>query len=177
MKLNKLIISTFFTLSGLLTFAQDKMSYPEFNFTDWPADVQKSFDQMLPEIKKKSFSESDLNNILKKVSSFYSFDNLKIIEKENQLYLIGTLTSKVTELVFKSDSTDVNADDLKSIITLSLDDAENENKVVQSIEKMKSYYKNLGFRNAKIIFKYETNNTLNRNLVYEIKKIKIIRLT
>lgn len=169
MKLKKLIFSAFFVVPGLVTFAQDKLTYPEFNFSDWPSDVRKSFDQMLPEIKKKSFSENDLNIILKKVNTLYSFDNLKIIEKENQLYLVGTLTSKVSELVFKSDSSDVNSDDLKSIITLSLEDAENENKVAQSIEKMKGYYKNLGYRNAKISFKYETNNSLNRNLVFEIK--------
>ncbi len=169
MKVTQLIISTFFLLFGLLTSAQDNQTYPEFNFSDWPPDVRKSFDQKLPEINKKTFSEADLNVILKKINSLYSFDNLKIIKKENQLYLIGTLTSKVSELVFNSDSSDVNSDELKSIITLSLDDAENENKVFQSIEKLKNYYKNLGFRNSKITFKYETNVSLNRSLVFEIK--------
>lgn len=165
----KLILGMFLILFSFKSFAQDKLTYPEFNLTEWPIEVRKSFDQMLPEIKNKSFTENELNNILKKVNSLYSFDNLKIIEKDKQLYLIGTLTSKVADLVFNSDSSDLNSDELKSVITLSLEDAENENKVIQSIEKLKSYFKNLGYRNSKINFKYETKNNLNRNLVFDIK--------
>lgn len=165
----RLILWVFLILFSFKSIAQDKLVYPEFNLADWPTEVRKSFDQMLPEIKNKSFTENELNNILKKVNSLYSFDNLKIIEKDKQLYLIGTLTSKVADLIFKSDSSDLNADELKSVITLSLEDAENENKVIQSIDKLKSYFKNLGYRNSKINFKYETKNNLNRNLVFDIK--------
>ncbi len=147
--------------------SEDRKSYPSFNLNDWSEQIKQSFYRKIPEIKNKNFTDSELNLILKKISSNYPFEGLKIIESSGQLYLIGQQTTKIESINFNI-ATEINIDELKATINLSLDEAENEHKIQQAEDKIRTYLKNLGYRNSKVQFEYKKNENLKRYLIFNI---------
>ncbi len=155
-------------LMSFVANSDEVRMYPAFDFKDWPVQIVDSFEKNIPEIKNKRFSEYELNVILKKIAVNYPIENLKIIEKDNILYLLGLRTVKVTSINYNVSSS-IGVEDFKSITGLNVDDAENENKINQAEDKIKSYLKNLGYRNTKISTDYKTLENLNRVLNFNIQ--------
>ncbi len=163
-----IFIFSLLQLVSTALWAEDLKTYPDFNLQDWPAQIIKNFEQKIPEIRNKKFSEIEINYILKKVNSLYPFENLKILQKNNHLYLVGLQTSHVTAVVYNV-SSNVNIDELKTTAPISLVDAESDVKISQVEEKINSYLKNQGYRNSKVISNYQTNENLSRTLVFQIE--------
>ncbi len=162
----KKILTVFFLFSAIV-FADVSKGYPAFNFTDWPKDIVNSLYKQIPELQNKNFSEAELNGLLKKINLYFPFENLKIIEKNNQLYLIGDPTTKISVINF-SGANNISTDELIAASGLTLLDAENLNKIRASEDKILSYLNNLGYRNAKIKNQYVNATSIQRYLNFTL---------
>jgi len=137
--------------------------YPEFNFNDWPKDVIEPLKNKVPELLNKKFTEEELNQIIKKVHFELNFDSLKIVEKNNRLYLVGQMSQKIEAIQFNG-LKELDYDEATEISGLNFADASNEQKVSSAIEKLQNYYRNKGYRKAVITHQYISRKTTSRDL-------------
>jgi outer membrane protein insertion porin family len=172
MKADRLVINIFCFIAAIFIIqpvhADVEIAYPAFDLTEWPAEIVNSFYKNIPEIQNKKFTEYELNDILKKIAAGYPIDNLKIILKNNNLYLLGTKNSKIIAINYNMTG-NLNSEDFKSLVGLSLEDSQNKAKIVQAEDKIRTYLKNLGYRNIKISTSYQTVENLARVLNFNIE--------
>jgi len=161
-----LILMNSITLTTLASNSFEK-TYPAFNFTDWPNDVIEPLKIKIPELNKTKFNEEELDQIIKKVHQELNFDSLKIISKNNQLYLVGQMSQKIETIQFIN-LNDLDYEDAIELTGLNPIDAATESKVQIALEKLQSYYRNRGYRKAVVSYKYETIRSIARNLIVEI---------
>lgn len=146
-----------------------------FNFNDWPTEMKNKFFQEIPELLIQEPTDSDLNVILKKSYKLYPFENLKIIEKQNQYYLIGSLKSQIRSILFESGKADLN-EELKELVLLTPQEAQNDSKIIQSQEKIVSILKNKGYRNPSVKYEITTQPDFNRDLTFKINHGELTRI-
>lgn len=170
MLLTHLFLFVFSTAYGQRAVSADTHTekiYPEFNFTDWPNDVIEPLKVKFPELNQNKFSDEDLDQILKKVHQELNFDSLKIVEKNNRLFLVGQMSQKI-ELIQFNNLKDIDYDDAIELTGLNLIEAAQEPKVLVAIEKLQSYYRNRGYRKAVVSYRYESIRSIARNLIIDI---------
>ena len=153
---------------GLGQFAHAQ-TYPAFNLSDWPQDFKKQLFVAAPELENKKFTEQQLNDMLKRLSENISFTQLSIVEKDGQLFLLGTINSTVQAIEIRNTSA-MPIDEAKEILALQLEEANVESKVNLQIEKLINEYRNRGFRQTSATFTYENLQTGQRKLIIQIKE-------
>lgn len=138
-----------------------------FNFSQWPKTMTERFYSEIPELKIQYPNEQDLDIILKRAFSLYSFDDLKIVKSQDKYYLVGTITSQVQEIEFVAPK-QISKEELQESITLSLSDALNESKVEQAIQKLVDVLKNKGYRNPQVKSEYQVSDSVHKKLVFKV---------
>ena len=144
-------------------------SYPGFNLSDWPEDFKKQLFAAAPDLENKKFTEQQLNDLLKRLSENIYFTQLSIVEKDNQLFLLGTINSTVQAIEIRNLEA-MPIDEAKEVLSLQLDEANNESKVNLQIEKLLNEYRNRGYRQTRATFSYESLQTGQRKLVIQINE-------
>lgn len=147
-------------------FAQQ--TYPQFNLTDWPKDIITPLTKRHPELLQKQFTAEEISLLLKNIHRDLGFNQLKVVEKDNELFLVGTLSSKVEAINFVG-LKELDDEEAAEILALNLTDAQDENKLLAAIERLQSYYKNIGYRKVQISSRIVTKTTTKRDLFIDIK--------
>lgn len=165
------IIFKLFLLINLLGFGPlaAAQTYPAFNLSDWPQDFKKQLFSAAPELGNKMFTEQQLNDMLKRLSENINFTQLSIVEKDEQLFLLGTINSTVQVIEIRNTSA-LALDEAKEILALQLEEANIESKVNLQIEKLINEYRNRGFRQTSATFTFENLQTGQRKLIIQINE-------
>lgn len=163
MPFKSLIASLFFFVT-VSAFAQ---TYPAFNLTDWPADILKPLVENHPKLLQKKFTAEEISVLIKEIHQDLNFNQLKVVEKDDELYLVGTLSSIVEAINFTG-LKEIDEDEALEILALKLTDAQDENKIITAIERLQNYFKNVGYRKALITFRVITKSTTSREVVIDI---------
>lgn len=159
-----------------LTLPAMAQTYPAFNLKDWPPDIITPLTKKYPALLQKSFTAEELSQLLKDVHRELNFTALKIVEKNNELYLVGTLNSKVEQIRFNG-LEEIDDEEAQEIFAVSLGDAQDENKVSAGIERLTGYFKNIGYRRAIITTRLVNKGTTNRELNVDLNLGKITRIS
>ena len=138
-----------------------------FDLSQWPPEMAQKLKLEIPELQSQPKNEDEVNAILKKAYRIYKFQNLKIIQKNKQYYLVGTVMSEVAAIEFRTGQTDLD-EELKELVLISPSEALQDSKVEQANDKLITTLKNKGYRNPKINVVYENSNTYQRNLIFKI---------
>ena len=164
MRILKILVLPFLPLIFSQIVSAAVTSYPAFNFSDWPKDVISSLQEKYPELLQKSFTAEELDQLLKKVNSEMPFDELKIVNANDALYLVGHIKPKVDKITFQG-LEDLDSDEALEIMNLSLPDTENEKMLNPALSRLQSYFKNSGYRNVQITTKINQQVTMAKELV------------
>lgn len=161
-----------------LFFASSLMAqaYPAFNLKDWPPDVITPLTKKFPALTQKSFTQEELTQLLKDIHRELNFNQLKVVEKDNELYLVGTLSSKVENINFTG-LKEIDEEEALEIFAVSLSEAQDENKVAAGLERLTNYFKNIGYRKAQISSRIVTKGSTARDLVVDLNLGKITRIS
>lgn len=156
------IFICFFGLSG---WTSEK--YGAFNFREWPEDIRLRIVEIAPEVLNPSFTDEQIDLLLKKISEQMSFTKLSVVSLNSELYLVGTMNATIQRI----DLTGVNAlgeEAAREILALSMTDAAIENKVTFQLEKLISEYRSQGYRKTTVKYRYEPLQTGQRRLVIDV---------
>lgn len=164
MRTMNLLCSLLFVLMTVPALAQ---TYPAFNFKEWPADIIGPLTKKHPALLQKSFTADEISNLIKEIHKELNFNQLKVVEKDDELFLVGTLSSKIDAIKF-SGLDEIDEDEALEILALNLSDAQDENKVAAAVDRLQNYFKNIGYRKAQITSKVVNKGTTNRDVIIEI---------
>ncbi|MFN3453674.1 MAG: POTRA domain-containing protein [Pseudobdellovibrio sp.] len=167
MSLRRLLF-VFFFLKYTLALGTTAALYPAFNFNDWPQDIIEPLKKKFPELNQKSFKPEELNALLKNLQTEMNFDQLKIVQKNNQLYLVASISPKITQIEFNGLKS-LDYDEALQLISITPQDANNEQKVSIAVDKLQSYYINSGFRKVNITTQVKKSSSAEQTLVFDIK--------
>ena len=142
-------------------------TYPAFNLKDWPPDILKPLIEKHPKLLQKNFTADEISNLIKEIHRDLNFNQLKVVEKDSELFLVGTLSSKVDSIQFNG-LKEIDEDEALEILALNLADAQDDNKVTASIDRLAAYYKNIGYRKAQVTSRIVNKSTTNRDLVVDV---------
>lgn len=165
MRLHSLINLFLFLLLALPALAAD--SYPAFNFKDWPQDIIKPLVEKYPQLLNKRFSAEEISILIKEIHRELNFNQLKVVEKDDELYLVGTLSSKVEAIIFNG-LKEIDDDEALEIFALNLSEAQDENKQAAAVDRLQTYFKNIGYRKAQVKSTIVNKSTMARDLVVDI---------
>lgn len=174
MRLKSLISSLLFLTLAVSAMAQSRMSestYPAFNLKDWPPDILKPLINNHPKLLQKNFTTEEISELIKEIHKDLNFNQLKVVEKDDELYLVGTLSSKVESINFTG-LKEIDEEEALEILALNLSEAQDENKVTAAIDRLQTYFKNMGYRKAQVTSRVVTKTTTARDVVIEINSGK-----
>ncbi len=164
MSLKWIFILLLFMVSALQ--ASDT-TYPAFNLNEWPQDIKDNLIKKIPELQNKSFGLEELNQILKKAHRELNFDQANIQTDQKNLYLVGTISSKIEKIEFKN-LVDLDETEALEIMSLSLLSASQENKVIAAADKLQNFLRNSGYRKTRVEFSYVTQVNGQRLLLFNV---------
>ncbi|AZZ36418.1 hypothetical protein CIK05_06310 [Bdellovibrio sp. qaytius] len=176
MRIQSLISSFVFLLFAVPAFTQSQTrsaemrsaeTYPAFNLKDWPPDIIKPLIEKHPKLLQKNLTAEDISVLIKEIHHDLNFNQLKVVERDDELFLVGTLSSKVESIEF-SGLKEIDEDDALEILALNLTDAQDENKVAAAVERLQTYFKNIGYRKAQITSRIANKGTTARDVIIEI---------
>ncbi len=125
----------------------------KFDLSSWPVVTQANLLKSIPELKKSHFTDEELNILIKKIYKVTRHKKIKIVKTNNTLQIHAEADSKVDEITF--DSTPLlSYNDAIEVLNLGLSDAVESDKVKLALDRLVSYYKNLGYQKANASFKY-----------------------
>ncbi|MES2803452.1 MAG: POTRA domain-containing protein [Bdellovibrionota bacterium] len=168
-----LISSLLFMLLSISAFAQ---TYPAFNLKDWPPDIMTPLTQKHPALLQKSFTAEEISVLIKDIHRDLNFNQLKVVEKDDALYLVGTLSSKVEAINFTG-LKEIDEEEALEILALNLSDAQDENKVAAAVDRLQNYFKNIGYRKAQINSRVVNKSTTTRDVIIEINSGQKTRIS
>ena len=162
-----LLVSIFMSSLALAAATTNSETYPAFNLSDWPPDVILPLEKDFPELLKKQFTEEELSDLVKKLHKEMNFEQLKVVKRNNELFLVATLTSKVEAITFIG-LKEIDGEEATEIFALTNQEALDENKVNSGIERMTNYFKNIGYRRVQVTAHLQNKTTATRELVVTI---------
>lgn len=161
--LQKYLLFLFVLLASKLSYA----NYPAFDLSMWPTPFKDLLLKSVPELNKKNLSDTDLEIILKKAQKEFNFENLQIKKSDKALFLVGTLSSKIDEITF-SGLKDIDQDEAFEVLALNLTDANKEEKLNNALDRLQSYFKNSGYRKARVTSRSVLKKNGQRELKIEV---------
>lgn len=171
-KVKSLLCSLLFFAIVRPAFAQ---TYPAFNLKDWPPDIITPLTKKHPALLQKSFTQEDLSQLLKDIHSELNFNQLKVVEKDGELFLVGTLSSKV-EMIKFTGLEEIDEEDALEILAVNFSEAQDENKVAAGVERLTNYFRNFGYRKARITSRIVNKGTTARDLIIDLNLGKITEI-
>ena len=174
-KLKNLLASFVLLSLAVPAFAQPNSIYPPFNLKEWPPDVLTPMVEEHPKLLQKSFTADEISVLIKEIHRDLRFNNLKVVEKDNELFLVGTLSSKIEAINFTG-LEDIDEDEALEVLSLNITDAQDENKVAAAVDRLTTYYKNYGYRKVQITSRIVNKGSTKRDLFIDVvtgKKTKI----
>jgi outer membrane protein assembly complex protein YaeT len=173
-KVKNLLCSLLFAAATQPAFAAD--NYPAFNLKDWPPDIIAPLTKKYPALLKKSFTQEEISQLIKDVHRELNFTQLKVVEKEGELFLVGTLNSKVEAITFAG-LKELDEDEALEILAVNLSEAQDDNKVAAGMERLTNYYRNIGYRKAQISSRIVAKGTTTRHLVVDLNLGRITKIS
>lgn len=174
MKSKNLLGSILFTFLTSPVFAQP--TYPAFNLKDWPPDIIAPLTKKYPALLQKSLTAEEISQLLKDIHKELNFTQLKVVEKEGELYLVGTLNSKVESIRFTG-LKEIDEDEALEIFAVNVNEAQDENKVAIGLERLTNYFKNAGYRKAQITSRLVSKGTATRNLMIDLNLGRMTKIS
>lgn len=165
-----------FLLVALLQPAKATEMLPGFNLSDWPPDIIAPLTKKYPALLKKSLTPEEISQLIKNVHRELKFTQLKVVEKEGELYLVGTLNSKVEAITFTG-LKELDEDEALEILAINLSEAQDENKVAAGLERLTNYYRNIGYRKAQISSRLIAKGTTARHLIVELNLGRMTKIS
>lgn len=150
--------------------------YPAFNLKDWPPDIITPLTKKHPALLNKSFTQEEISQLLKAIHRNLNFNQLKVVEKNGELFLVGTLSSKVEAIAFTG-LKEIDEEEASEILAVNLSEAQDENKVAAGIERLSNYFKNIGYRKAQITSRIINKGTTTRDLVIDLSLGKMTKIS
>lgn len=167
-------------LCSLLFFALVRpalaQTYPAFNLKDWPPDVITPLTKKFPALLQKSLTPEDISQLIKDIHLDLNFNQLKVVEKDGELFLVGALSSKVESINFTGLKA-IDEDEAQEIFAVGVSEAQDENKVAAGVERLTNYFKNIGYRKVQITSRIVNKGTTARDLVVDLNLGKITRIS
>jgi len=154
-------------------FAQ---TYPAFNLKDWPADIIAPLAKKHPALLQKSFTAEEISVLIKDIHRDLNFTQLKVVEKDDELYLVGTLSSKVEAINF-TNLNEIDEEEALEILALNLSDAQDENKIAAAVERLQNYFKNIGYRKVQITSRIVNKSTTTREVFIDVNSGEKTRIS
>lgn len=163
------MIKRLFVLISILLSAAAlaQQTYPQFNFKDWPIDIIGPLIQKHPELLQKQFTSEEISTLLKQIHRELNFNQLKVVLKDNELFLVGTLSSKVESIIFEG-LKEVDDDEALEVLSIKTTEVQDENKLTAALDRLQTYYRNMGYRKAQLTSKIITKSTTKRDLLIQV---------
>ena len=127
----------------------------------------------------KNYESPDINLLIKKLYETTFFSNISIELQNGQLSIIVEENPIIDSIVFKGEKAIKYKEAIKELLTLREKTSFVSNSVKSDINKVKEFYRNLGFYFVKIDVEKEELKNNRVNLVYSIdkgKKAKIAKI-
>lgn len=150
-----------------LAFSAEK--FGAFNFREWPDDIKNRIVEIAPEILQPTFTEAEIDQILRKVSEQMSFTKLSVVSLNSELYLVGSMNATIQIIDILGVSA-LGEEAAREVLSLSLADASVETKVTLQLEKLVSEYRRLGYRKTTVRYRYEPLQTGQRRLIVDVNE-------
>ncbi|MBC7421339.1 MAG: BamA/TamA family outer membrane protein [Bdellovibrio sp.] len=171
------IVLLFLFVNLVLSQAYAQVRY-QLNLSDWPVDVAQKMKKDVPELKEKTFSEENLNIILKKLDQKMQFNSLKIVktESDNSLRLVGEISANVDKIEFEG-LKELSEAEALTLTNLTLKNALDEENLKLASQKLVQYYRDLGYRTAEIRYEIISESTIKKTVIFYIDTKKRTRVS
>ena len=118
----------------------------------------------------KDYQSSDINLLIKKLYETTFFSDIGVELKNNVLTITVKENPLINTIVFKNEKAKKYIDTMKEFLTLREKTSFMQNYVKEDVNKIKEFYRQLGFYFAKIVVEIEKLSKNRVNLVYLIDK-------
>ncbi len=118
----------------------------------------------------KDYQSSDINLLIKKLYETSFFSDIGVELKNNVLTITVKENPLINTIVFKNEKAKKYIDTMKELLTLREKTSFMQNYVKQDVNKIKEFYRQLGFYFAKIDVEVEKLSKNRVNIVYSIDK-------
>ena len=125
----------------------------------------------------KNYSEADLNQVLQNIYSTNFFSDVKINLKNETLFIDVKEYPVVNQLILIGEESNRYKEEIKKLIKLKQKKSFIKSFLVNDVEIIKQLYSSLGYNDAKVEIKTKKNDEYNLDLVIEIDKGNLTRIS
>lgn len=167
-----ILIVLFFNIAGS---AAERMY--TINLSDWPTDIAEQLAKVAPEISQKEHTLESLNTILKKIDRNMNFNSLKFVrlDSSSEVRLVGEISPIIQRITFNG-LTDINEPDALNLMGLNMNNILEESNLNAGIEKLSDFYRQQGYRFARVTYEIVSESTIRKVVVFNIDKKQKTRL-
>ena len=125
----------------------------------------------------KNYEESDINKVLNNLYSTDFFEDIKIRLEDNVLYVNLKEYPVISQLIFLGEDSKKIRDQIKKVISSKEKRSFIKSKLSKDIELIRKLYSSIGYNNSKIETKIKRIDENNLDLIIELDKGNITKIS